>query len=502
MIRVFSVVLVAVVTSPGCAQLAGIDDTSGKDRKADTLTFQRMSIGNTVITSDLNLTGLEANYLVANPASATGFDLVAADNGKAPDLGTWHADLPEPVPVAFTLPDVPAPIPRLFAFPNRQLLGLFAILEHPGRSPAPPGAMLTVTAPLEVASVATDSFAVVTVGSWTSRTFSVAEVPVGSTQFAPPAYAFATATSTSGRPELDRLTRADSFLVLRYSGTVLTGVADATPFEQTGNDIVAAPMMVPVVADQPLNLTLSPPTLATRYASVRPAVASLSMNWSVVAAPGSNIGSNSGPVLQSGGLLLTDVGVAAMYRNPFAALPRSWGTIFTLATSESRTYMAPTPIGPLPVTLFAGMNQFLDLTAGPPPASAELTLDAGLPVTISLDGAMMLTDGATKLVQPTRFVEVSFTADRPTATLYGVQVFDLLPNSAATALEFHLVLAASGSEPKFELPPDIFLPGHSYTLRVVCTLGGFPGIADGDLQTRTLPLTQGFFDSAVFTVMP
>jgi hypothetical protein len=501
MLRALPVVVAAVVASAGCAQLAGIDQTSGKDRKTDTVAIRRMSIGSTVVNTDLDLSGLAATYFVANAASATGFDKLTADNGKAPALGTWHADLPDPAPVAFTLPDEPAPIPRLFAFPSRALSVVFSVLEHRGRSPAPAGAMLTISAPLDAATLPADSFRVVTVGSWTQRLFSAAEVPV-----VPPtmqlavSYPFSTATSLSGRPQLDRLTAQDAFLVLRYNANGLTGVTEMPPFDQTGTDtVMAAAPMTPVVQDQTLSVNVSAPTLSTRYTGVRPAVAALAMNWNIVAAPGSAIASNAGPVLQSGTLAATGVGVDVKFGNPFAA--RGWNTIFTLATSESRVY---TPAGTMtPVTLFAGMNQFLDLSPGAaPPAGFELPLEAGLPIMILLDNNQLLVDGELKIAKPTRFVAVTFVPDKPIATLFELQVFDLLPNTAATALEYHLVLAAAADQAKFELPPDTFQPGHSYTLRALCTSGGYPGILNGDFQTRTLPLSQSFSDSAVFTVTP
>jgi hypothetical protein len=489
------------VTSAGCAQIAGIDHTSSSGRNSDTVAIQRMSIGNTVVPATLDLSGLQATYLVEDPASASGFDMVTADTGKAPHNGTWHADLPDPATVIFTLPDVPTPIPRLFAFPDRALLVSFGVLEHPGRSPAPDGAMLTVTAPLDVGTLATDSFRAFTVGSWTSRTFAAAELPVlGATTLGPVSYAFSTASSLSGRPDLDRLTAQDAFLILRYSGTALTGVAEAPPFDQIGTDTVTTPTMTAVVADQMLDVKVAPAGLSMRYAGARPAVATLAMNWNVVAAPGYSVANNTGPVLQSGALLPTDVGVTVKYGNPFAT---RWNTMFTLATSESRVYMAMGPTGtPIPVTLFAGMDQFLDLSAAVAPLPGfELTLEAGLPVTISLGASPLLTDGQ-MIAKPTKFVEVTFETDKPTATLFNLFVFDLLPNMAATALEYHLVLVAASGEAKFELPPDIFQSGHSYTLRALCTSGGYPGIAAGDFQTRTLPLSQSFLDSAVFTVMP
>jgi len=133
-------------------------------------------------------------------------------------------------------------------------------------------------------------------------------------------------------------------------------------------------------------------------------------------------------------------------------------------------------------------------------------LPAGLPETISLDGTPLSTDGQT-LAPPTKFVEVTFLADipvpgEPNATLYNLAVFDLLPNAAMTGLEYHLVLSAAGSEAKFQIPPEIFQAGHSYTLRAISMLGGYPTVDQGDFTHRQLPMAQSFLDSGVFTVMP
>ena len=120
-------------------------------------------------------------------------------------------------------------------------------------------------------------------------------------------------------------------------------------------------------------------------------------------------------------------------------------SIFTLATQETRSY---TPAGTTtPVTLFAGMNQFLDLSPGvAPPAGFVLPLEAALPITISLGTSRLLVDGQLTIAKPTRFVDVTFDTDKPadmlTGTLFQLQVFDLLPNLAGTGLEYHLVLVA------------------------------------------------------------
>jgi hypothetical protein len=489
MARILPVIAGVVASSLGCAQLAGIDNTSGKGRNVNSLAIKRMSVGNTVEVNPLDLTGLQATYLVADDTAGSFAPLTATTS----EPGTWTQDLPEPAPVEFTLPDVPTPVPRLFAFPNRTLKVLFAPLEHPDRTPAPDAAMLTVTTPLDTAPAVGESFQAYTVGSWTSH--ALAAATVAPQQIGPISYLFNSSNSLSGRPQFDALTTSDAFLVLRYAGAALTGVAEAPPFNQTGTDMVVTPKMTAVPQDQMLDVKVSPPGLTTRYAAVRPNVATLVMNWSAVAAPGYRIASGAGPALQSGALTAADIGVKVTYGNPFTG--RDWHTIFTLATSESRVVMPP--LVPLPVTLSAGMNEFIEPALVAP--GFELSMPAGIPVLISMDGQQLSSDGRT-IAPPTKFVEVTFLPDSPGATVFNLQVFDLVANAAATALEYHLAFSAASNEAKFAVPPEIFQAGHTYTLRALCTVGGYPTIATGDFTNRELPLSQSYLDSGVFTVMP
>jgi hypothetical protein len=483
-------------TLAGCAQLAGIDNTTGEGLPGASVEVQRMSIGSTVEIAPLDLTGLQASYLVERAGSSNDFDRVAASDGGG---GTWVTKLRTPAPVVLTLPDVPRPLPRAFAFPNLALSVLYASLEHPDRSPPPPGAMLTVAAVLDTPSATTDSFQVLTVGSWTSHPVpfdmpDVSEVSI--------TYAFDESTSLSGRAQLDRLTARDAFLILRYAGSALIGVAEAAPFEQTGDDTVTA-TMVPVDADRTIDVLLSA-DIAKRYTTVRPAVDDLAMRWRVAAAPGARVASTAGPVLNSGVVMAADTGVAARYGNPFAAPPHGWSSIFALETSESREFMLPVPGAEppvmLPVTLLAGMSQYIDASSG---VTGLVALDAGLPELIQLDGRSLSSDGLT-IARPTRFVEVSFIANPATGTLFTVQLFDLLPDAGVPPARFepHLAFEAHGTEAAFQLPPEIFQPGHSYMLRAMSTVGGYPAINNGNLTMRQLPLSQSFLDSGVFTVMP
>jgi len=489
MSRVLPVMVGVVASSMGCAQLAGIDETS----QSNSFAVTRMSVGNTVVSAPLDLTGLQASYLVPT-ATAGSFQAVTADQ-PASLPGTWTKKLPDPTPIEVTLPDVPTPIPRVFAFPNRGLSVLFAPLEHPNPSPAPDMAMLTVTTPLDVAAGVNDTFQVYTVGSWTSHGLPAPALATP-LQIGPSPYLFNTSNNLSGRPTFDRLTMQDAFFVLRYAGAALTGVAEASPFDQSGADMVMTPQMVTVTPDQPLDVKLTSSAFTMRYAAVRPAVAGLGMTWSVVAAPGYRIASNTGPaLLQRTMLLPTDPGVTVKYGNPFVG--RDWHAIFTLETLESRTVMPP--VVKLPVTLYAGMDQFIEPSLVAP--GFELTEPAGLPVLISIAGTQLSTDGQ-MISAPSQFVEVTFLPDNTNATVFNLQVYDLLPNAAATALEYHLVFAAASAAAKFEVPPEIFQTGHSYTIRALCTFGGYPAIASGDLTKRELPLAQSYLDSGVFTVMP
>jgi hypothetical protein len=492
------VVCVLALAAVGCAQLAGIDNTS---HFGDTIAVTRMSVGATVEKAPQDLTGQEATYFVAS-SDPSAFDRVAATLNPARDR--WTSKLRAPAPVLFTLPDVPKPIPRMFAFPSSQLSVLYGVLEHPSPSPAPDGAMLTLTVPLDTLPAVGETFQSFVVGAWLVRNFPAGEIVATGMQLTPPAFGFVPGNSASGRPQVDRITMADALLVLRYVGATLTGVAEAMPFEQTdAATAVTTRTMAPVAPDQVLSVKVSPGALAARYTKAQPAVANLMMNWSLVAAPGYQIASNAGPVLTSGSVMAMDTAVMAKYGNPFAAAPRSWHTIFTLATVESRSFQLPGTMAPTPaVDLFAGMNQFIE-----PSPDFDMNLPAGLPIVISLDDVPLVTDGQS-VKQPGKFVTVSFSVNPapgvtgPSATLYNLQVFDLVPNATTMAPERHLTFAAAGNRSEFALPPEVFQAGHFYTVRAIATLGGFPAIDDGNFLERELPLAQSYLDSAVIAVMP
>lgn len=525
--RVFPAAAGAAVI--GCAQLAGIDNTVGP---GDSIAVTRMSIGSKVLLAPVDPAEISATYFVAS-RDASGYDRVAAV--PDPSHNRLTTQLRMPAAVQFTLKSGDMPVPRLLAFPGPPLSVLdfsenpatsaadilrfgdtrYGVLEHPGRQDAPMGATFAVSAMLDAPiAMMGESFQVYVVGAWLQRGLSTAEAPPGATQLTLPALGFTAANSASGRPQIDRITADDVFLILRYNGPTLTGFAEAMPFTQADMDGAVTTPMFPVmesVAPGPMSptftATVAVDAIAERYKAVRPGVpAPVQLNWTLAAAPGYAAASNAGPVLQSGLVTTAAPGVNTSYENPFAT--RGWNTVFTLATSVSRVYMAP--VGPMgmaiPISLFAGMNQFLE---PPPPSPTSILLDvpAGLPQVITIGNTVLMSDGAF-IKQSSQFFDVSFTVDAPASTAaqgprsYNLQLFDLVFNPTTMAVDRVLVFAAAGKGPAFALPPELFQVGHSYTLRALSTRGGSPDTEQGDLLHPQLPLAQAYLDSGMFTVTP
>jgi hypothetical protein len=471
----------------GCAQLAGIDETSGGGSGAgQSLTFERVSIGATVVKAPADLFANGANYLI--PDAVTGFVRVSAAL-VPPDR--WTASIRSGTPaVQFDLPDDPTPQQRIFELPNAHLLGSFAVLEHPARLPAPVDATLTVSVTLDAPYAGNESLQLFTAGSWNTRAL---DVPVlGATQATTPTFPFTAMTSTTGRPH-EMLTTADAIVILKLIGNQLVGTADVASFDQTGNESISG-TIVPVVRDQTLDIVVDQTAIATRLSAVRPAVsATPAMSWSLRAAPGADYAIDTGPLLHAASVSAVDPGtITAMYGNPFVA--REWRSLLTWVASATRSYTPPA-LG-LPVTLRAQMFQ----RALPSPALA-LELPAGLPELISLDGMSLSTDGLT-IPASVRPVVISFVTDRPANTMYALEVFELVPNEAMTGLVLKRTMTMSGVSPTFTVPGEVFVSGKHYTVRASAIAGGFPNIASGDMQTRSLPFAQSFLDSGVFQVTP
>ena len=483
----------ALLAVAGCAQLAGIDETSGPDVPAGvSLTFERISIGATVVRSPLDLTGQTATYLVEDASAADGLVRVEA---LQTDANTWTASAPAVAtgtpPVVFTLPD--QPYPRMYALPSRDLLGQLGVYEHPNPTPAPSPAMITVTATLPTPFNGTEAFELYSVGTWTRTTLPVPLL--SATTLGPVAFDYGTVSATGHARPPERITLDDVHAVLRYDGAPLTGVLEVAPFDQTGDDMMGG-VMVAVPLDQTLDVTIAPATLPARLMTPQPAMTSTSMGWFMTAAPGAAAAFNVGPVLVSG--TLTDASptqLTATYGNPFVG--KGWPAVVEMRVQATRPYTDP--VTAAVINLAGSMTSFV--AASTLGVGAALDVPAGMPQAVSLDATPLTTDGL-MIPRPIVAPVITFTTDGTADTLYAMALFQLSPNVTATALERTLVLSATASEPRFVVPPELLVPGATYVVRVGATSGGFTAVASGDLTQRSLPISQTSYEAGVFTVIP
>jgi hypothetical protein len=156
------------------------------------------------------------------------------------------------------------------------------------------------------------------------------------------------------------------------------------------------------------------------------------------------------------------------------------------------------PPMPLPaVTLWTGLYTITRPAAAP---GVMLDLPQGLPITISVAGRALTTDGMTLMIDRSGPVEVSFVTDRSTCDLYVAVFYELVERMGSLVYTERLTLL--GDQPEWTIPGDTITTGVMYTVRAQCLYGGFTALAQGSLQERDLPISVGYLDSGVFTVMP
>lgn len=465
----------------GCAQLFGIDNTTGRadSGNALTLSVQRVSVGASPVKAPQDLTGQTAAFLVGD---ATGLTPTAATIAGP---GTWTADIPTGNPPAlFTLPDMPMGN-HYWALPSRAMRGNFVAFEHPNAT-APSATSqiaLNVTLP---AAYTSETLIVYAVGAWMNHVLAGAEVPAASATTAAATIPYSTFTPASPAVTPSRITASDIVLVLEYAGADLTGVLQAAQFDQTdGTDNVVG-TMVAVAHDKTLNIPLT--ATATRFTAVRPAVAAPAASWVLSAAPGASVGTSFGPQLLSGTPAAADTAVTAMYGNPFESL--GWPAVFSLSSIGTRTYM----LNALPVTLSAVVSSEVDASA------TAAAFDAGLPTTITLNTTQLTTDGQTVTIDASKPIEITFSPDQATNTLYTVHIDELAPNAMATAVDRTTIFKGTSTDHTFDIPSNLLTSGHTYVIRAGCVRGGFPQAASGDLEMFAYPVSYGQLDSGVFTV--
>lgn len=480
-----------LLAASGCAQLFGIDETSGPnvDPSRVSLTMQRWSIGAQVSKNPQDMAMETADFLIDDGAG--GFAKVP---GELTDVGTFSAALPEGTPpVEFTLPDLPMRFTRLWAMPARDRRGVFSAFEHPNADAPLPNSQIMLAVALPTMYASNESFRVQAIGAWMVRGLQATELPapdVGNMAISAllPYASFARMTSAPAA----RITSQDVVAVERYRGNTLTGVYQVPPFDQTdGTDPINADL-VAVPANLTLTAMVSPTSYAQRYAAVRPAVAGLGQSWSLNAAPGWAIGSNTGPQLEAGTVAITDTMIQAMFGNPFESL--GWKSLVQFTTSSSRSHMFQ---GMVAMSLGAVMY-----TVAEPSTSLTLDLPAGLPINIIANQVPLSTDGMMVALDLTKPVVVEAIIDKPNSTAYFTTLYELTLSTDMMTVERKIVVdAITTGEPKLSLPPELFQVGHYYYIDFRCMQGGFMAAASGDLQTLTLPYSISRADSAVFQVV-
>lgn len=472
--------VVGMLALTGCAQLFGIDETTGAAQGSGvSLSIQRVSIGATVATAPQDLSAQTAQFLVGDATSLVPNTAVLS----AP--GTWTSDIPTGTPaVQFTVPDIPATATRLWELPSRAMKGNVVALEHPNAAPASDTSQVALD--VTIPAYNGELLRVYAVGTWMFHTLTGAEVPalMATSVAATIPYMMFSPASSAVTPT--RITASDVVLLLEYTGADLTGVLQATAFDQTDATDTITGTITPVAHDKTLTVAL-PTDLATRYSAVRPAVGAPAMSWSLGAAPGAMIGNSAGPQLLAGSPVATDTTISAMYGDPFESL--GWPAVLTLATSASRTYT----LNGAPVTLSASLATFAEA------ATNDATLAAGLPTVILVGQIQLSSDGQMVTIDPLAPVSVSFLADKPTNTMYTANVYEL--TSDGTTASRQLVTAAvAAPDPSFVFPAGTLKTGHTYMIEAGCFQGGHLDAASGDLQANSFPISRGLFDSGVFTV--
>lgn len=492
--------MAALVAGTGCAQIFGLDNTTGVDAPSGdvaSIQVQRVSIGSSVIKSPQDMSMQTAQFLQDDGAGG-----YASVPGELSGVDTLSARVTGTPPVLFTVPDEDVPT-RMYALPARaQLASLFAF-EHPNPQEPLPSSKLMLSVTLPTPYVTGQTFRVESIGAWVRRSLVAAELPLPdmslstiSTQLDYNATAAPMFTPIAGGERV-RIIASDVTLLLRYTGQELTGVLQAQ-FDQTDGTDTMAGTMTAVTADKTAVGMIDPPALSARFAAVRPAVGAAAMTWRVTAAPGWQYASETGVRLNtaSPAPAATDTMFTATFGNPFESL--DWRSLLTFATSASRSYAYTENAMTANVTLSAAMS--MSVEPGTDPTTFDLP--SGLPITITANQTALVTDGQPLQIDPTKPVEIDATLDRPTNTVYSLALVELGLDTtgASPVVTRKTIVDVSSTTTVFKIPSNLFTVGKSYYLTYRSTQGFYPGAADGDLQTTMLPRAAASFDSAVFTV--
>jgi hypothetical protein len=498
--------LAALVCSTGCAQVLGIDETSGPDLTPSTVSIQvqKVLIGASITKSPQDMSMQMATFY--DDTAQT----LAPVPGVLAGIDTFTAEAPGTPSVIYTVPDVQLPT-RMLALAASSQKANYVEFEHANRQDALPMSAFMLNIALPSPYVAGESFTMSAIGAWMAKNLAATtELPAPDTNVSTIAPAMAipyTAfnPSVAGNPRT-RITTADAVLLLRYTNTPsshLTGVFQAPPFEQTDGTDTVSGTMTAVPAASMASATTTPTDYVTRFAAVRPGVTSaLVQSWSINAAPGHSLANDTGVRLINDTLVDPGMGmvppsaITASYGNPFESL--DWKAVMRVSTQKTRSYTYSEGAMSVAFTLAATMITFTE-----PAMGLNVTMPAGLPITIEANQQTLVTDGMMLTIDPSQPVTIEATLDRATNTAYELNLTELsLDTSGAmpALVRTNRLIAATAGAARFRIPPELFTVGKSYYITIRSYQGGLPNVADGDIQAITLPYSLAQLDSAVFTV--
>jgi len=467
--------VIAIVTlSAGCAQIAGIQDTS-KPSGEVSLALQRVYLGATVVSEPLDLPDAPTVIL---PSSTV----------PAPETspGTYVAKASDALGVLYTGTDLPLPYKHVLSLSTDQRASEL-VYVHPNATPPDPTSALMLDVTLPGTYAATQTLDVFAIGAWSAHTLTGAELPALGASTVSTSIMYSTFGPMTNQSPIVKITNADQVIVARYTGQTLTGQLIVPPFDQTATDMIMGTMAA-VTPTVPFDAKIDPMTISMRLDTVQPAGTSFSSVWRLDASPAYAVGQTGGIQLDGGAFVMTATTLAQSYANPFAGL--MWKPILTYASSSSRTYM----MGTMPISLSSFLIEERDPAAG-------LTLDVptALPQTATLASTVLSSDGLMVTVDTTAPTALTFTTESASASLYGIAMYEIAPDTMG-ALQRTRVLSMFALEPSFSIPPGVLQPGHTYQIDAETLSGGYNNAATGDMQGWSFPASFAIAATGVFTV--
>lgn len=277
---------------------------------------------------------------------------------------------------------------------------------------------------------------------------------------------------------------------LRLTGAlILSDLRQAT----NGPTWIAGTMEDLSASTQTLDLVSTSAADEARLAAAAPGLTESSEAWRVVASPCEGY-ADAGVMLAAGDAVPFEGALSISYVNP---LP--WPTVVRHAHVRSGLVDVEVDGVTGSIAVAAGL-----VSVAPLPGTNEFVVDRpqAMPTEISLAGWPLApgTDAAVTLPPGEDAVEFAIAVDRGGCDLYELTLASISRDGDAPLRRDAVHTRSIG--PTFRLPRAHLQAGTTYVVRAACVLGGWPGLADGDLVTRAVPIDVGYLDSGLFRITP